>query len=164
MFLLLILAVGSWAREMAPTSRAAHPTAGACACVSSPICWKLVEAAYAINIDGALTEVEGSLPNRFMPGTEFSALRRTDKDGHFLSATCGPKKQACTEKRDALEKNLVFSRFLASLPLGQSNGELFDSQRWTLTDEGLKTIDEARRCKPNLLRLLADVVQKHNRE
>ena len=160
MLLFLILAIGSWAGEVPPPASAAHPVTSACACVSNKVCWNLMMTAYAMNLKGALTEVEAALPNRFAPGTEFSVLRKPDKEGHFLSATCGPRRAVCTGPRDVLEKNLVLSRFLASLPLGAPEGVLFDPTRWTITDQGESTIAESRRCKPDLLRLLAAELQK----
>lgn len=103
-------------------------------------------------------EVDGALPNRFFSRTETFALERPDRQGNFLSVTCGPARAACAEKRSELQRRLIFSSLLSSLPLGREEGALYHPRTWALTEEGETVISDLRRCRPELLDELALIV------
>ena len=103
-------------------------------------------------------EVEKAMPNRFFPRTLTFALRRPTEDGHFLSVECGSGRVPCTDKREELERRLIMSGLLASLPLDLPEGALFDPATWKISERGEKTFAEVKRCRKGLIPELAAVV------
>jgi len=124
---------------------------GVCDCLTDRRCRGLAMSAYLENVDTALREVDGALPNRFFPESDASALGKPDAQGDFLRVTCGPKRAECTDKRDELEKRLIYTSFFSVLPVDQRKGLNFDPMTWAITDTGQKLMKEARRCRPAIL-------------
>lgn len=131
---------------------------GACECITKKGCWKIVREAFQENSSGGKTEIEAAVNDRFFPGANAFALRPPFEDGHFLTVQCGGV--ACGDKRDLLEARFIMSRFLASLPLGMPQSELFDRQTWEITAKGDSIFNQAKLCKTGLLPALVDMV--HN--
>jgi hypothetical protein len=129
-----------------------------CACAAKKRCWNLVISAYRRKTILSEEEVEKSLPNRFFPGTHTFALRRPTEDGHFLAVECGAARIPCTDKREELERRLIVSGLLASLPLSLPEGTLYDPATWKISVRGEKTFSEVKSCRKGLIRELAAVV------
>ena len=138
----------------APTAREMSP----CACAAKKRCWSLVMTADAKMVGLREQEIEGALPNRFFPATLTFVLHRPTEDGHFLIVKCGSARRACTDKRDVLEERVIKSGLLASLPIDQTEGKLFDPATFKLTAAGEKTFDSVKQCRKALLEELAAVV------
>lgn len=131
---------------------------GPCDCARSKVCWSAVLEAFTIRSGQSRAEVDGALPGRFFPSTETFALEKPDRQGNFLSVTCGPGRTPCGERRSELQRRLIFASLLSSLPLSRPEGALYHPRSWTLTDEGETEIARLRRCKPEMLDELAGIL------
>jgi hypothetical protein len=156
--------VGNASAEDAPAPHAAHAVVstpkGTCDCLTDQRCYGLVMSAYVENTDTALREIDGALPNRFFPDSNASTLGRPDAQGDFLSVTCGASRVRCDDKRDELEKRLIYTSFLSALPVDQRKGLNFEPMTWAIAETGQKLMKEARRCKPAILGTLGRILLK----
>jgi hypothetical protein len=149
---------------LAASARAAEPESGApapqspCACAAKRQCWALVMTVYRKRVGLSKEVVEKAMPNRFFPKSLTFALRSPTEDGHFLSVECGTARVPCTDKREELERRMIVSDILASLPLSLPEGTLFDPETWRISERGEKTFSELRTCRKGLVPELASVV------
>lgn len=134
------------------------PSESPCSCAAKKKCWKVAMIVYRKRVALSKEEVEGGLPNRFFPATTTFALRRPTEDGHFLSVECGAARIPCTDKRDELERRLILSSLLGSLPLNLPEGTLFDPDTFRVSARGEKTIAELKTCRKTLMQELAEGV------
>ena len=153
-----VLTLAASARAGEPPARAVVHLSprGACECLVQKRCWKLVREAFQSNARIAKTEVEAAMNERFFPGAVAFALSEPDAEGHFLKVQCGG--MPCDDKRDDLERRLIVTSFLVSLPLGTPRAELFDETTWAPTSKGEKVFTQAKICKREILRTLIDIV------
>jgi hypothetical protein len=147
--------------EPAPAERPSAPTV--CDCVTpgthaGRICWGLVKSVFGESFGREKVEVEGALQGRFFPDALAWALRGVDKHGHFLRVECGPDRKPCPGYRDALERRLMVSAFLSSLPLHGPASDYFDPIAWTIKPPGIAVLKEARRCRPTYWSEIQSVV------
>lgn len=152
----LMLALGLAAMPASAEPERSEPSP--CGCARSKACWSAVLEAYAIRSGQSRGEVDGALPNRFFAGTETVALDKPDRQGNFLTVTCGPRRAPCAEKRGELQSRLIFSSLLSSLPLNREEGALYHPRTWALTSEGETVINALRRCRPGILGELALII------
>lgn len=125
-----------------------------CDCVtpgtqSGRICWGLVKTVFAESFGREKTEVEGALTGRFFPDALAWALKGVDKHGHFLRVECGPERKPCPGYRDTLERRLMVSAFLSSVPVHGPASDYFDPNTWAIKPPGLAVLKEAGRCRPS---------------
>jgi len=116
--------------------------------VKSPRCWALAKAAFGETFAAEKKEVEGALPGRFFPGAWTWALERVGKDGHFLRVECGRERRPCPSYRVALERRLMASSFLSSMPLRGPLSDYFSPSSWEVKPPGIAVLKEARTCRP----------------
>lgn len=152
---LLVLALGA-VPARALGVKAPEPAQSPCACAAKRRCWGVAMAVYRKRVGLSKEEVEGGLPNRFFPATLTFALRLPTEDGHFLSVECGAARIPCTDKRDQLERRLILSSLLGSLPLYLPEGTLFDPITFGITARGEKTVAELKTCRKTLMKELAE--------
>lgn len=128
----------------------------ACECITKKACWKLARDAYFQNTRISNTEIEAAVNDRFFPGAAAFALKKPDPEGHFLMVQCGGSQ--CFDKRDELERRMIVSSFLLSLPLGMKRSELINEQTWEISAKGEKVFTEAKTCKAGLFGELIDLL------
>lgn len=158
--LLALLALPAAAKPAPKTLTAApeSPKRTPCECAANPRCWGIAMAGFAQKAGIAKTEVEGALPGRFFPAAWTFALRKPTTDGHFLLVQCGPERRPCEDKRDELERRLIVSRFVTSLPLYEPEETLADPVSWVPTDRGEAVWAEVKQCRKGFLEEVAVVV------
>lgn len=139
------------AEEGATWTAAEVAATSPCECVKRKMCWAAVLAAYKMNTRTARNEVEGALPNRFFVDSEAVALERPDAEGNFLLVRCGADHAVCGDKRDELQRRLIFTSFLSALPVDRSEGILFEPRTWALTENGERIVAKVRHCNSSLL-------------
>lgn len=132
---------------------------GLCRCAKQSFCWSLMMSAYRRTVKLELDEIEAAFPNRFFPDSMASALGKPDAEGNFVSVRCGADRQPCDDKRDELEKRVMLSSFLAVAGSDKKqDGELFDPETWEIRGSGQALMSKAKKCRPGLMRELADEV------
>ena len=114
--------------------------------------------AYRRRVSLSTEVVEKAMPNRFFPQTITFALRHPTEDGHFLTVECGAARVPCTDKREELERRMIVSNLLGSLPLATPEGTLYDPESWRISDRGEKTFAELKSCRRGLVPELAAIV------
>ena len=128
-----------------------------CECVKDARrCWPLAKQAFAIHVSLKMTEIEGALPGRFIPGAQAWALEKPEKDGHFLRVTCGDK-VPCGSVRDLLERRLAESALVQSVSRLPEQ-KLFEPKTWELSAKGKAVVEDAKRCRPGLWTELAPIL------
>jgi hypothetical protein len=153
----LLLTCVLWAGSARAEEPERRPDASPCACAAKKRCWGVVMMVYQKKVGLSKEEVEKGLPNRFFPATITFALRRPTEDGHFLTVECGSGRIPCTDKREELERRLIMSSFLGSLPLNLPEGTLYDPLTWRISERGEKAFAEVKSCRKGLLPELAAV-------
>ena len=114
--------------------------------------WSFVAKAFGQVFAAHLHEIEGAMPGRFIPGADVTARRRLDEDGHFTVILCRGAAGAapCPERRGPFEGRVIEASLLRSLPGERSHEDLYDPESWEVTALGRETLDEAKRCWPDL--------------
>ncbi|MFI5345148.1 MAG: hypothetical protein ACHQ51_02125 [Elusimicrobiota bacterium] len=136
----------------------AAPAQSPCACAAKRQCWNMAMFVYGKRVGLSKEEVEKAMPNRFFPRTLTFALLRPTEDGHFLSVECGNARVPCTDKREELERRMIVSDILGSVPPALPEGTLYDPETWRITERGEKTFAELKSCRKGLAAELAAVV------